>query len=76
MNVKKHETQPEPEYRIPLINGNGKTALVDKDNYDYLMQWNWEAVWVKRTQSIHAGRYERGRLILMENVVMQRAGRI
>ena len=63
-------TQPKSEYRIIL--DNGMTSLVDEDNYEYLNQWKWQAVWLARTASYHAGRYEDGRLILMENVVMNR----
>lgn len=70
MNLSKQELQPEPEYRIPL--SNGMTSLVDKDDHEYLMQWKWDAVWIPRTLSYHAGRYEDGALILMENVIMRR----
>jgi hypothetical protein len=73
MNLNEQETQPIKEYRIPL--DNGMTSLVDEHNYEYLMQWKWQAIWLARTASYHACRYGDGKLILMENVVMNRIQR-
>jgi hypothetical protein len=50
--------------RIPLT--NGFYAYVDAEDYEWLTQWHWRAYSVG-----YAGRYEKGKLILMHRQIMQ-----
>jgi hypothetical protein len=48
---------PDTEYRtIPLT--QGQVAIVDAADYEWLMQWKWQALWDPHTQSFRAVRTE------------------
>ncbi len=47
----------------------GFVALVDDEDYDYLMQWKWYAK--KQKYSYYANRYENGKLIHMHRVILK-----
>ena len=40
---------------IPL--SQGQVAIVDAEDYEFLMQWNWYAAWMPSTQSYYATSY-------------------
>jgi hypothetical protein len=40
---------------IPLT--QGQVAIVDAADYEWLMQWKWQALWAKCTQSYYAARH-------------------
>jgi len=49
------QTPSEPSYReIPLTQGH--VALVDADDYDWLMNWKWSASYWKNSDSFYATR--------------------
>lgn len=58
--------------KIPLT--QGKFALVDDDDFDYLNQWKWQASWQKNIQSYYAVRTERidgiRKTVMMHRVIM------
>ncbi len=56
MNLDIQEPQPsKPDYRtIPLT--QGQFAIVDPEDYDWLMQWKWIAHWSDITKSYYARR--------------------
>ncbi len=56
MNQLSLDLQPsEPAYRtIPL--SQGQVAIVDAEDYEWLAQWKWCAMWSDRTQSFYAVR--------------------
>ncbi|HUD73480.1 MAG TPA: hypothetical protein VMQ76_00295 [Terracidiphilus sp.] len=51
-------TIPEQYRTIPLT--QGRVALVDAADYDWLMRWLWFAKWSECTRSFYAARNERG----------------
>jgi hypothetical protein len=56
-HVRRHEVvQPlDTSYKIiPLT--QGQNALVDSEDYDWIMQWNWYAHWYENTKSFYAYR--------------------
>lgn len=59
----------DPSYKIiPLT--RGQFAFVDSVKYDFLMQWNWYAVFNCKTQSFYARRsYVHGEEYLMHHVI-------
>jgi hypothetical protein len=58
----------EPDIRlIPLT--QGKFAIVDADDYDWLSQYKWYAV--KDSGTFYAGRKSKGRLLLMHREILQ-----
>lgn len=67
-------TTPPEEYRlIPLT--QGKVAIVDAADYDFLNQWKWCARWDDNTQAFYAMRGEsigngKIRSVLMHRLVM------
>jgi hypothetical protein len=75
-SVKRHEVvQPEdPEVRlIPLT--KGKNSIVDAADYDWLMQWNWFAMWNPPTSSFYAYRASRvGIKVAMHNEILGISG--
>jgi hypothetical protein len=76
-HVHRHEVvQPQdPSYRlIPLT--YGQNTIVDTENYDWLMQWEWEALWDPKTKSYYAVRYQRDKIIWMHREIMKRAGKM
>jgi AP2 domain-containing protein len=54
-------TQPlDKSYRlIPLT--QGQNAIVDANDFEWLSQWNWYAVWCEHSRSFYATRNEEGR---------------
>lgn len=50
---------------IPLT--QGKSALVDDNDFDWLMQWKWTAQ--KTDHTFYAMRQDKGRLILMHRLI-------
>lgn len=76
--VKRHEvTQPDdPSYRlIPLT--RGLNAMVDAEDYEWLMQWNWHAKWMPNIRGYYAARNETDpasgeqRTLLMHAAILQ-----
>ena len=68
-------TPIDPSYRlIPLT--QGQWAIVDIEDYDFLMQWKWYARFAKCTGSYYAsrsaknGESSRGRMIHMHRVIL------
>jgi len=56
--VKRHAvTQPldKPYRLIPLT--QGQNAIVDTKDFDWLMRWNWQALWSRTTKSFYAHRW-------------------
>lgn len=53
----RHEvTQPQdPTIRLIPLTCN-RSAIVDADDYEFLMQWNWYALWSRGTQTFYAVR--------------------
>lgn len=45
---------------------NGQHTLVDKDDYDYLINWEWHMY------NGYAVRYENNRIIYMHHVIQER----
>ncbi len=59
---------PPPAYRtIPLT--QGKEAIVDAADYDYLMRWSWFAYRNKKT--FYAARKEKGRMVRMHSAILR-----
>jgi hypothetical protein len=51
-------TPPEPSYRTISLT-QGQVTLVDADDYDYLIQWDWHALWSPKLQKFYACRNDR-----------------
>src|ERR1039458_4364864 len=71
--VKRHEViqPPDPSVRlIPLT--KGQNALVDAFNYEWLMQWNWQAHLSPHTKTFYATRWEGSikRSVAMHNIIL------
>ncbi len=57
---------------IPLTN-SPECAKVDDEDYDFIMQWEWQLVFDKKKHMKYAGRYdENGKLIYMHNEIWNR----
>ena len=54
--------------RIPLT--QGKFALVDDDDYEWLMQWKWRAMRQKKTDNFNAARYCNRKTLLMHRAIL------
>lgn len=55
MNQLELDLQPIQEYRtIPLT--QGQFAIVDPEDYEWLMRWKWCAIWSDRAKSFYAVR--------------------
>lgn len=70
-NVKRHAVvQPlnQSIRVIPLT--QGKNAIVDAEDYDWLSQWNWQA-WEDSRGHWYAKRGERGKSILMHRQILK-----
>jgi hypothetical protein len=48
----------------------GQVALVDDEDYEWLMQWKWHAQWSAATKSFYGKGKEKGKCILMHRKVM------
>lgn len=68
--VYRHEVvQPlDQSYRlIPLT--QGQSALVDTTDYEFLMQWNWSALWEPDSQTFYAIRGARPQIRMHRGIV-------
>jgi len=80
MNQFALDLQPqEPSYRlIPLT--KGQFAKVDAADYEWLMQWKWQAAWSRKTQSYYAQRTihigGKSKTVIMTRVIMSAEGDI
>lgn len=45
-------------------------TIVDDDDYEWLMQWNWTAVQIHRKSGGYAMRHDRGKTISMHRLIM------
>lgn len=69
--VVRHEVvqPPDQSYRlIPLT--QGQNAIVDVEDFEWLSQWNWHAMWTEYTRSFRAIRNEGKKAILMHRVIL------
>src|SRR5437660_188582 len=72
LHVPRHEVvQPaDPSYRlIPLT--QGRNAIVDTEDYDWLSRWNWCAWWSKGSRSFYPKATVNGKLILMHRLILR-----
>jgi len=76
LRVKRHTVvQPlDQSYRfIPLT--QGQNAIVDAEDFDWLSQWNWYALWNKYTKTFYAIRYiPEGSLSMHREIMRCRPG--
>ncbi len=69
--VKRHAvTQPldKPYRYIPLT--QGKVALVDERDFEWLSQWNWYAHWKKTDKTFYARRSSQAGTVQMHRVIL------
>ena len=71
LRVKRHAvTQPlDKPYRYIALT-QGKIAIVDVEDFDWLSQWNWCAHWKPDTKSFCAVRRQHGCLIYMHREIV------
>jgi hypothetical protein len=71
-------TQPlDQSYRlIPLT--KGQTAIVDATDYEWLMQWSWQAQWNSHTKSFYARRknYPQSSIRMHREITGAKAGEL
>jgi len=55
--------------KIPLT--QNQYAIVDDDDYEYLLKWLWQAQWNEDTKSFYAVSKDNGKRIAMSRTVMK-----
>jgi hypothetical protein len=69
-NVKRHAVVQPHDQSIKLIPlTKNQTASVDAGNYDWLIQWSWQAQRAPRDYGYYAVRIHRGRKIYMHRAI-------
>lgn len=75
LNVKRHVVVQPLDKSIRLIPlTQGQNAIVNASRYEFLMQWNWYAVWNIYTRTYYAVRVVGDKAVFMHNAVMGKTG--
>jgi len=70
MNQIALDPQPQdPSYRLITLT-QGQSAIVDADDYDWLNQWKWCALWCPSTASFYAARTVNKSTVYMGRVIL------